>query len=157
MQDDSRRVIVDIKGVAKHYGEGDTRVDALRNLDLSVHAGEVVALLGPSGSGKTTLLNIIGCIIDPSVGQVSLDGEMVYDNRWLRGDLRRLRLDKIGFIFQAHNLLPFLNATDNVALVLQLAGKSRARAQARAQELLEYLEVGHRARAMPTATVSGWP
>ncbi|MFZ1347723.1 MAG: ATP-binding cassette domain-containing protein, partial [Tabrizicola sp.] len=143
MTDDSRRVIVDIKGVAKHYGEGETRVDALRNLDLRVHAGEVVALLGPSGSGKTTLLNIIGCIINPSEGQVSLDGELVYDTRWLRSDLRRLRLDKIGFIFQAHNLLPFLNATDNVALVLELAGKTRAEAQARAQELLDYLEVGN--------------
>jgi putative ABC transport system ATP-binding protein len=154
MTDDSRRVIVDIKGVAKHYGEGETRVDALRNLDLRVHAGEVVALLGPSGSGKTTLLNIIGCIINPSEGQVSLDGELVYDTRWLRSDLRRLRLDKIGFIFQAHNLLPFLNATDNVALVLELAGKTRAEAQARAQELLDYLEVGNRARAMP-ALLSG--
>ena len=84
---------------------GVTWVDALRNVDLSVYAGEVIALLGPSGSGKTTLLNVIGCIIDPSEGQVSLDGEMVYDNRWLRGDLRRLRLDKIGFIFQAFNLI----------------------------------------------------
>jgi len=154
MLDDSRRVIVDIKGVAKHYGEGEARVDALRNLDLTVHAGEVVALLGPSGSGKTTLLNIIGCIIDPSEGQVSLDGELVFKARWLRGDLRKLRLDKIGFIFQAHNLLPFLNAIDNVALVLQMAGKSRTQAQTRAQELLDYLEVGHRARAMP-ALLSG--
>ena len=154
MLDDNRRVIVDINGVAKHYGDGEARVDALRNVDLTVHAGEVVALLGPSGSGKTTLLNIIGCIIDPSEGQVSLDGELVYDQRWLRGDLRKLRLDKVGFIFQAHNLLPFLNATDNVALVLQLAGKSRAQAQARAQELLDYLEVGNRASAMP-ALLSG--
>ncbi len=151
---DPRRVIVEVKGVAKHYGEGDARVDALRNVDLKVHAGEVVALLGPSGSGKTTLLNVIGCIIDPSEGQVSLDGEVVFDNRWLRRDLRRLRLDKIGFIFQAHNLLPFLTATDNVALVLQLAGKSATEAQARALELLEYLEVDHRARAMP-ALLSG--
>ena len=149
-----RRVIVDIKGVAKHYGIAETRVDALRNLDLTVHEGEVVALLGPSGSGKTTLLNIIGCIIDPSEGQLWLDGELVYDNRWLRGDLRRLRLDKIGFIFQAHNLLPFLTAADNVALVLQLAGKSRDEANARALMLLDYLEVGHRARAMP-ALLSG--
>ncbi len=149
-----RRVIVDIKGVAKHYGIAETRVDALRNLDLTVHEGEVVALLGPSGSGKTTLLNIIGCIIDPSEGQLWLDGELVYDNRWLRGDLRRLRLDKIGFIFQAHNLLPFLTAADNVALVLQLAGKNRDEANARALMLLDYLEVGHRARAMP-ALLSG--
>ena len=80
MLDDSRRVIVEMNGVAKHYGDGDARVDALRNVDLRVHAGEVGALLGPSGSGKTTLLNIIGCIIDPSEDQVSLDGERVDDN-----------------------------------------------------------------------------
>lgn len=154
MTDDSRRVIVDIKGVAKHYGEGETRVDALRNLDLRVHAGEVVALLGPSGSGKTTLLNIIGCIINPSEGQVSLDGELVYDTRWLRSDLRRLRLDKIGFIFQAHNLLPFLTAEENVAVVLDLAGWPAEKGYARARELLDYLEVGHRAKVKP-ALLSG--
>ena len=147
-------ILVDVQAVAKHYGEGETRVDALRQVDLQVRAGEVIALLGPSGSGKTTLLNIIGCILDPSSGRVVLDGDPVFDGKWLRSDLRRLRLDKIGFIFQAHNLLPFLNATDNVALVLQLAGRSRAQAQARAQELLDYLEVGHRARAMP-ALLSG--
>lgn len=93
-------------------------------------------------------MTIIGCIVDPSIGQVSLDGKQVYGNRWLRGDLRRLRLDKIGFIFQADNLPPFLTATETVALVLQLAGKSRV------QELLEYLEIGPRARAMP-ALLSG--
>ena len=146
--------IVEIKDVSKHYGEGDARVDALRNVDLQVRAGEVIALLGPSGSGKTTLLNIIGCIINASEGKVSLEGELVYDNRWLRGDLRRLRLEKIGFIFQFHNLLPFLDAKDNVALVLQLAGKSAAQARVRAIELLDYLEVGHRKDAMP-ALLSG--
>lgn len=154
MDKKTRRAIVDINGVSKHYGEGDTRVDALKDVDLIVHAGEVVALLGPSGSGKTTLLNIIGCIIDPSTGKVTLDDELVYDQRWLRGDLRRLRLDKIGFIFQFHNLLPFLDAKDNVALVLQLAGKSATEARRRAIELLDYLEVGHRKDAMP-ALLSG--
>ncbi|MCE8521351.1 ABC transporter ATP-binding protein [Ruegeria pomeroyi] len=146
--------LIEISGVSKRFGEGETRVDALRDIDLKVRRGEVVALLGPSGSGKTTLLNIIGCIIDPTEGRVTLDGEVVYDNRWLRGDLRRLRLDKIGFIFQFHNLLPFLNARDNVALVLTLAGRSAVDAQARAAELLDYLEVGHRAAAMP-ALLSG--
>lgn len=154
MPEDLRRVIVDVAGVSKHFGEGDARVDALKNVDLVVHAGEVVALLGPSGSGKTTLLNIIGCIIDPSAGKVTLDDELVYDNRWLRGDLRKLRLDKIGFIFQFHNLLPFLDAKDNVALVLKMAGKSSSEAQRRAIELLDYLEVGHRKDAMP-ALLSG--
>ena len=99
-------VLVKVQGVAKHYGSGETRVDALRAVDLQVNAGEVIALLGPSGSGKTTLLNVIGCILAPSAGQVELDGDPVFDGKWLRSDLRRLRLDKIGFIFQAHNLLP---------------------------------------------------
>ena len=85
-----------------------------------------MALRGPSGSGKTTLLNVIACIFDPSEGTMSLDGEVVFDQKWLRTDLRRLRLDKIGFIFQSHNLLPFLNAIDNVAIVLQLAGYDHA-------------------------------
>ena len=115
-------ILVDVQAVAKHYGDGETRVDALRQVDLQVRAGEVIALLGPSGSGKTTLLNIIGCILDPSSGRVVLDGDPVFDGKWLRSDLRRLRLDKIGFIFQAHNLLPFLTAAENVSLVLDLAG-----------------------------------
>ena len=111
--------LVRVSHVSKHFGEGDTRVDALVDVSIDIHPGEVVALLGPSGSGKSTLLNVIGCI-DPSEGTLELDGEVVFNQRWLRSDLRRLRLDKIGFIFQAHNLLPFLNATDNVALVWQL-------------------------------------
>jgi putative ABC transport system ATP-binding protein len=151
----TRQPLIEIGGVSKHYGEGEARVDALRGVDLTVHRGEVVALLGPSGSGKTTLLNIIGCIIDPTEGRVTLDGERVFDNRWLRGDLRKLRLDKIGFIFQFHNLLPFLNARDNVAMVLHLAGRPAAEAQARAVELLDYLEVGHRKDAMPTLLSGG--
>ena len=150
----AREALVEIADISKHFGEGETRVDALRQVSLSVQAGEVVALLGPSGSGKTTLLNIIGCILEPDGGRMRLDGEMVYENRWLRGDLRRLRLDKIGFIFQFHNLLPFLDANDNVALVLQLAGRDRRAARRHVAELLDYLEVGNRKDAMP-ANLSG--
>lgn len=146
--------LIEVSDVAKHFGEGETRVDALRSVDLKVRAGEVIALLGPSGSGKTTLLNIIGCILAPSAGRVVLDGEPVFDGRWLRRDLRRLRLDKIGFIFQAHNLLPFLTAEENVAVVLYLAGWTADKGRARARELLDYLEVGHRAAVKP-ALLSG--
>lgn len=147
--------LVRLERISKHFGEGETRVDALRDVSLEVHPRQVVALLGPSGSGKTTLLNIIGCILDPSAGSMELDGEwVVREGRWQRGDLRRLRLDKIGFIFQFHNLLPFLDATDNVAVVLELAGVDRAEARRRAAELLDYLEVGHRRNAMP-AKLSG--
>ncbi len=150
----ARAPLVSVRNVSKHFGEGETRVDALREVTLDVFPGEVVALLGPSGSGKTTLLNVIGCILDPSSGWMSLDSDVVYDGAWLRSDLRRLRLDKIGFIFQFHNLLPFLDATDNVAVVLQLAGYEWTEARRRAIELLEYLEVGHRKTSMP-AKLSG--
>ncbi|NJO36007.1 MAG: ABC transporter ATP-binding protein [Rhodospirillales bacterium] len=146
--------LVSLRGISKHFGAGETRIDALRQVSIDVAPGEVVALLGPSGSGKTTLLNVIACILDPSEGTMSLEGEVVYDQRWLRTDLRRLRLDKIGFIFQSHNLLPFLNATDNVAIVLQLAGYDHPAARDRAVELLEYLEVGNRKNAFP-AKLSG--
>ncbi len=147
-------ILIDLKGIAKHYGEGETRVDALRAIDLQVKAGEVIALLGPSGSGKTTLLNIIGCILEPSAGRVALDGEVVFDGKWLRHDLRRLRLEKIGFIFQAHNLLPFLTAEENVSMVLDLAGWPGDKARERARQLLDCLEVGRRASAKP-ALLSG--
>jgi putative ABC transport system ATP-binding protein len=146
--------LVSLRGISKHFGAGETRIDALRQVSIDVTPGEVVALLGPSGSGKTTLLNVIACILDPSEGTMSLEGEVVFDQRWLRTDLRRLRLDKIGFIFQSHNLLPFLNAIDNVAIVLQLAGYDDAAARNRAVELLDYLEVGKRKNDFP-AKLSG--
>src|SRR5579859_6861438 len=99
---------VELAGVSKHFGEGQTRVDALVNVSLTVMAGEVVGLLGPSGSGKSTLLNVVGCIFEPNEGVIRLGGDVVFDGRWTRRDLRRLRLEKLGFIFQTHNLLPFL-------------------------------------------------
>ncbi len=146
--------VVEVRKISKHFGEGETRVDALRDVTLDVYPGEVVALLGPSGSGKSTLLNVIGCITEPSSGQLRLEGETVYDERWLREDLRKLRLEKIGFIFQFHNLLPFLDAADNVAVALDLAGVPRAQAMRRALELLDYLEVGNRRNSLP-AKLSG--
>ena len=139
--------LIELRGIWKHFGEGETRVDALRDITLEVQPGKVIGLLGPSGSGKSTLLNVIGCIVEPSNGRMQLDGEAVYDDRWLRPDLRQLRLEKIGFIFQFHNLLPFLNTLENVAVVLDLAKRNRKQANERAMELLDYLEVGHRAKA----------
>ena len=147
--------LVELRDVSKHFGKGDTRVDALRDVSLDLHPGEVIGLLGPSGSGKTTLLNVIGCIVEPSSGWVRLDGEAVYDGKWLRSDLRALRLEKIGFIFQFHNLLPFLDSTDNIAVVLHMAGYDRRTARNRAVELLDYLEVGRRKSALPTQLSGG--
>ena len=154
MANSVKPAIVRIEHLSKYFGAGVARVDALVDINMEVNPGQVVGLMGPSGSGKTTLLNCIACILQPSSGRITLDGEVVYDDRWLKADLRRLRLDKIGFIFQYPNLLPFLDATDNVAVVLQLAGFSSAAALARSVELLDYLEVGHRRHAMP-AQLSG--
>src|SRR5690606_27346260 len=127
--------LVRLDGISKHFGEGETRVDALRDVSLKVYPRQVVALLGPSGSGKTTLLYVIGCILDPSSGSMELDGGLVLENgRWRRSNLRNLRLETIGFIFQFHNLIPFLSAIDNVALVLQLAGAPVGPARKRASD-----------------------
>jgi putative ABC transport system ATP-binding protein len=149
------RPVVEVKGVSKYFGEGATRVDALRDVTLDVYPGTVVGLRGPSGSGKSTLLNVIGCILEPNSGQLFLSGEKVYDGRWLRQDLRRLRLEKIGFIFQSHNLLPFLNAWENVAVAQILSGASTAKAKARAIELLTYLQVERRVNALPSQLSGG--
>ena len=154
MVDASMQRVVRIERLSKHFGQGAARVDALVDVSLEVYAGQVVGLMGPSGSGKTTLLHCIACILEPSSGRIALDGEVVYDGRWLKSDLRRLRLDKIGFIFQYPNLLPFLDGSDNVAIVLDLAGFRSSVARTRAVELLDYLEVGHRKHALP-AQLSG--
>lgn len=139
-----------IEGLSKRYGSGDTAVDALRNVDMSIDPGEVVGLIGPSGSGKSTLLKCLGAVIAPSAGRIALAGETIYDSDaggWQSQDLHALRRDRIGFIFQAPYLIPFLNATDNVALLPMLAGNSNASARQRAGELLLALEVAHRAKA----------
>lgn len=143
-----------MENLVKTYGSGSTAVHALKNVSLYVNPGEVVGLLGPSGSGKTTLLQCLGAVIDPTSGRIDLNGETVFDNGWKISDLRALRRDKIGFVFQAAYLIPFLSVLDNVALLPMLAGKSNEEARKRAKELLSVLEVDHRSHAKP-AELSG--
>lgn len=144
-----------IEDVRKRYGQGDTAVDALKGVDMVVEPGEVVGLIGPSGSGKSTLLKCLGAVIEPSAGRMTLGDDVIFDQGWKISDLRALRRDKIGFIFQAPYLIPFLDVTDNVALLPMLSGLPNAEARARAQEFLEALDVGHRARAMPSQLSGG--
>lgn len=143
-----------IENLSKRFGKGDTAVLALKDVNMQVAPGEVVGLIGPSGSGKSTLLKCLGAVIDPTSGRMTLDDTVTYDDGWKVRDLRALRRDKIGFVFQAPYLIPFLDASDNVALLPMLAGVPNDQARQRALELLTALDVQHRARAMP-AQLSG--
>jgi len=145
---------IHIEGLRKRYGEGDTAVDALKDINMTVAPGEVVGLIGPSGSGKSTLLKCLGAVIEPTAGKMTLGNEVIFDDGWKIPDLRALRRDRIGFVFQAPYLIPFLDVTDNVALLPMLAGQPNAAARRRANELLTALDVGHRAKAQP-AQLSG--
>jgi len=146
MSDDAIR----IEGLTKRYGSGDTAVEALTGVDMSIAPGEVVGLIGPSGSGKSTLLKCLGAVIEPTSGRMAIGGETIYDSAtggWQSRDLPALRRDRIGFVFQAPYLIPFLDVVDNIALLPMLAGRSNAQARQRALELLLALDVAHRAKA----------
>lgn len=144
-----------IENLVKSYGQGDTAVLALRGVNMSVAKGEVVGLIGPSGSGKSTLLKCLGAVIEPTSGRMIIGDNVIYDDGWKVADLRALRRDLIGFIFQAPYLIPFLDVTDNVALLPMLAGKPNAVARKEARDLLEALDVAHRAAAMPSQLSGG--
>ncbi len=146
---------IKIEGLSKRYGEGDAAVHALKDVNLSVAPGEVVGLIGPSGSGKSTLLKCLGAVIEPTAGRMTLGQQVIYDDGWTLKDLRALRRDSIGFVFQAPYLIPFLDVTDNVALLPMLAGRPNAQARGRARELLQALDVGHRAAAEPSQLSGG--
>ena len=142
-----REPAIHIENLKKRYGEGETAVDALKGVDMTIWPGEVVGLVGPSGSGKSTLLKCLGAVIEPTAGRMTLGGQTIFDEEWKIEDLRTLRRDRIGFVFQAPYLIPFLDVTDNVALLPMLAGASNAKSRSRAQELLDALDVGHRSKA----------
>ena len=140
------------KNITKAFGDGDSQVLALRGVDLEVYPDELTLLVGPSGCGKTTLISIIAGLLDPTDGQLSVLGE---DLRRLRnGRLVRFRGKNIGFVFQQYNLLPALTAVENAAVPLIIAGRPRREAVAKARSVLEELDLGERADALP-AQLSG--
>ncbi|MFO7562516.1 MAG: ABC transporter ATP-binding protein [Enhygromyxa sp.] len=131
---DSAPVIVELEAVEKIYMQGKIEVPALRGLDLEVRRGEFMALIGPSGSGKTTALNLIGGLDKPTRGRVVVDGDDL--STLSRGQLSRMRRDKIGFVFQAYNLVPVLSAYENAEMVLRLQGVPLAERKQRVMQLL---------------------
>jgi putative ABC transport system ATP-binding protein len=146
---------IHIESLSKRYGTGEAAVDALKNVNMEVAAGEVVGLIGPSGSGKSTLLKSLGAVIEPSTGRMTIGDQIIFDNGWKIKDIRALRRDSIGFIFQAPYLIPFLDVTDNVALLPMLAGQSNTDSRRQALAMLEALDVAHRAKAMPSQLSGG--
>jgi len=150
-----RESAIHIEDLKKRYGEGDAAVDALKGVDMTIWPGEVVGLVGPSGSGKSTLLKCLGAVIEPTSGKMTLGGETIFDGAWKIDDLRTLRRDRIGFVFQAPYLIPFLDVTDNIALLPMLAGVPNTKARVRARELLDALDVGHRATAQVSELSGG--
>ena len=141
--------------LSKYFGEGENRVEVLEDASFEIAKGELVALIAPSGAGKTTLLMMIGCVLEPSGGKIWLGEELVWDERrWSIADPRRIRREKIGFIFQAHYLIPFLNVIENVVLLPQTNGVDETEARRRAQELLAYFGIAEKAESMP-AQLSG--
>lgn len=147
---------IEIEKLTKVYGKGETVVTAIADATFQIRPGELVAILGPSGSGKTTLLTAIGLINEPTHGKVVIDGATVADEGWLPGiDLKRLRREKLGFIFQAHNLIPFLTALENVMVALEINHLTRSEARERATELLGALNLAHRLNNYPSALSGG--
>lgn len=147
---------IQAENLTKVYGKGHTEITALSNATLSVSPGELAAVLGPSGSGKTTMLTTMGLINEPTRGRVVIDGVTVANDRWVPGlDLKRLRREKLGFIFQAYNLIPFLTAVENVMVSLSLNGIKGKEARIRAAALLDKLMLGRVKKNYPSELSGG--
>lgn len=146
---------VEATGLTKIYGHGNTEVVAVKDVTLRVARGEIVALLGPSGAGKSTLLTAMALINPPTSGQIHIGGQLVMDGARALVDLRAFRRQHLGFVFQKANLIPFLNARENVQVALEVNDVPPRAARERAMELLEYLGVGNRANNLPDALSGG--
>ena len=145
--------VLQLEKLSKTYMLGKRPVPALSNLNLTVNQGEFVAIMGPSGSGKTTLLNVIGCIDKPTNGKLVLDGVDVTDMP--ENDLYKIRRDKMGFVFQTFNLLPYLNARENVELPMEGKIKSKADRRKKASELLAMVGLSGREEHRPNRLSAG--
>ncbi len=141
--------------LTKVYGSGNTEVVAMKDVSLTVARGEVVALLGPSGAGKSTLLTAIGLINPPTTGRIVIGGQAVMDAHRALVDLRAFRRQHLGFVFQKANLIPFLNAVENVQIAMEINDVSPPAARSRALELLDYLGVAGRSSNLPDALSGG--
>lgn len=145
--------MIQMKHVTRVFDTGKVKVEALRGIDLEVREGELLAIMGPSGSGKSTLMHIMGCLDTPTSGSYALDGEVIKslsDNQ-----LAEIRNEKIGFVFQSFNLLPYASAYENVELPLIFAGMPAKKRKKRVSELLERVGLGDRMHHKPNELSGG--
>ena len=149
----AQQPVLDVAGVRKRFGDGSAAVEAVRGVDLRLDEGEIVLIMGPSGSGKTTLLSMLGALLRPSAGDISLDGVLL--SELTERELPALRAQKIGFIFQDFNLMPSLTARENVEVALNVAGTTGAPAHHRATSLLEELGLSERMDFLPEKLSGG--
>jgi putative ABC transport system ATP-binding protein len=145
--------LITAENLTKVYGSGDMAVTALDHVNLSVEAGEFVAIMGPSGCGKSTLLHLLGGLDRPSEGRVVIDGQPI--NELSDDNLTKLRRRKIGFVFQFYNLIPVMDATENAALPVTLDGISPPKAMAKAKDWLEKVGLGNRLKNHPDQLSGG--
>lgn len=145
--------IIDMAGIRKVYDTGKIKVEALKGIDLSVPKGELVAIVGPSGSGKSTLMNLLGCLDTPSEGTYRLGGEEVAGVH--RDRLAEIRNRRVGFVFQAFNLLPHITALENVEMPMLFGGMKTAERRERATQLLDRVGLGDRVDHKPTELSGG--
>lgn len=146
-------ILIEAKEVKKTLGKGAGQVQALRGIDLGLRKGELTLLMGPSGSGKTTLLLILGCMLTPNSGTVTVCGVPTADAD--KEGLARIRRDHIGFVFQSYHLFPTLNARQNVQLALDIRGQHGGDAARKAREALALVGLEQKAKALPEALSGG--
>ena len=149
----AQKHVLEVKALSRSFGAGETRVEAVRGVELTLARGEIALIMGPSGSGKTTLLSMLGGLLRPSSGEILLDGLPLHELD--EGELPRVRAEKIGFIFQDFNLMPSLSARENVEVALNVAGTAGTAAHERAERLLRDLELGHRLDFLPDKLSGG--
>tara|TARA_B100001750_G_C15440775_1_gene563444 strand:+ start:149 stop:811 length:663 start_codon:yes stop_codon:yes gene_type:complete len=145
-------MIIEAKGLTKKFGTPETEVVAVNQVNISIHMGELVMFMGDSGCGKTTLISLLGCILTPDEGELSINQKLVdYEN----DDLPLIRRRDVGFVFQLFNLIPYLTALENVALAMDIANTKGAEAEARAQKLLTRVGLEHRLNHRPSQLSGG--
>jgi len=148
-------IAMKIENLVKSFGKGESKVSVIEGANFTLKKGEFVALVAPSGSGKTTLLMMLGCVLEPTSGSITIGNEEVYRDKWLIKDDRALRRTKIGFIFQAHYLIPFLNIEENVTLLPYQNGEKKSVVKPRVKEILDYLDMSDKMANMPSELSGG--